>query len=1199
MNTNEEQKKSARPVVKRPEGDSTTGDVARREEEMLAFWNEHDVFNKSIETPAGKEPVGDFVFYDGPPFATGLPHYGHILAGTIKDAVPRFWTMNGYRVRRKWGWDCHGLPLENLIEKKLGLATKRDIEEYGVKNFNEAARDAVLEFRDDWREIIPRMGRWADMDDDYRTMDSTYTESVWWVFKSLHEKGLVYEGFKGMHLCPRCGTTLSNFEVNQGYKDIKDIAVTVKLPLLDDAGEVTDTSLLVWTTTPWTLPGNMAAAVNNEHEYAKVKVTTDDGEEIVVLAKERIAQLDTEDHEILETFKGSELVGKSYKPPFSYHQDREFENKGNAWKIYHADYVELGEEGTGAVHLAPAYGEEDMELAKVEGIPIVHHVDSDGHFMDFVTDFAGQLVKPKDDDDAGVTHLDADIEIVKALKANDTLFRKENITHSYPHCWRCDTPLLNYATTSWFVEVTKIRDELVAENNKVKWVPEHVGKNRFGKWLENARDWAVSRQRYWGAPLPIWRNPVTKEYKVFGSLSELQEYVPKSGNTYFTMRHGESTKNTQALVTNAYDAPYPLTEKGIGDVKKTAKELMGKVDLIITSPVLRAKETAELVATEIGMSVDEVIIDERIRETEHGVYEGRPLSEYREQYGAGIHKFEAKPEGGENWSDLRARVGDFMYELEKKYHDKRILIVSHGDPLTMLHASVAGLSKEDTVATYSDAYPEKGVARELSFTPMPHNDIYALDFHRPYIDDFAVFEDGVQLERVPDVFDCWFESGSMPYAETHYPFDPSSRAEGGSAHYGAGNLDDDKLYPVRFPADFISEAVDQTRGWFYSLMVLGVALFGKSPFQNVITNGLVLAEDGKKMSKKLQNYPDPVELVERQGADSMRFYLLSSPIIKGEDLNFSEKEVQELQRKNIGRLHNVLAMYEQYAGDEKAHADSLHVLDRWILARLYELISEATEGFKNYELDRATRPITDFIDDLSVWYLRRSRDRLKGDDAEDKQATLATLKYVLQNLALVMAPSMPFYAEYLWSRVKETDGALSVHLGVWPKAESVDRGVLDSMAKTREMVSLALEQRAKANIKVRQPLLKLRVHDVLPHEYLVLVTDEVNVKEIVVDVSMEETVMLDLSITEELKAEGDAREFMRQVQDMRKQAGLLPHDRISLTVQTSDGGEALVTQFLSEIKKTVGADDITFGDATGTEVKAGDHECTVELKKVS
>lgn len=1170
MHTKEQQEKS---------------EVALREEVVLEFWREHDVFKESIETPAGSSPKGVFVFYDGPPFATGLPHHGHMLPGTIKDAIPRFWTMQGYRVRRKWGWDCHGLPLENLIEKKLGLSTKRDIEEYGIKNFNEQARGAVLEYADDWKRIIPRMGRFADMDDDYKTMDSTYTESVWWVFKTLHEKGLVYEGFKSMHLCPRCGTTLSNFEVNQGYKDIKDIAVTVKLPFLDDAGQPTDTSLLVWTTTPWTLPGNMAAAVHTDADYMKVEVETEAGKEKVVLAKGRLAQLGDVLYEVVEEMKGSELVGKSYQPPFAFYKSMEFEGKENAWKIYHADYVEIGTEGTGAVHLAPAYGEEDMELAKAHGVPIFHHVDESGHFREFVSDFAGQLVKPKDDDDAGITHLDADIEIVKALKENGTLFKKENITHSYPHCWRCDTPLLNYATTSWFVEVTKIKDKLVEENSKVHWVPEHVGTNRFGKWLEGARDWAVSRQRYWGAPLPVWRNPETKEYKVFGSLAELQEFVPKSGNTYYTMRHGESEKNVLKVITNQPDAPYPLTEKGIVDVKETAASLKGKIDVIITSPVLRAQETAELVAAELGIPTTDIVVDERIRETDHGEYEGRSKAEFKAEFPADITRFTNKPDTGETWSDLRQRGGEFMFDLEKTYQDKSVLIVSHGDPLAMLHASVAGRTKEETVKFYHDDYPKKGVVRELSFVPFPHNDLYELDFHRPYIDTVELYEDGVKLERVPDVFDCWFESGAMPYGQHHYPF----------------SCDEQTFTNEHFPANFISEGLDQTRGWFYSLIVLGTALFGKSPYENVVVHGLVLAEDGKKMSKKLQNYPDPLELADRVGVDTMRFYLLSSPAIRGEDLRYSEKEVVELQRKNIGRLHNVLAMYEQYAGKGngrvESRSDSTHALDRWIIARLQQLIAESTAGYKNYELDRATRPLTDFIDDLSVWYLRRSRDRLKGDDEADAEITLATLRYVLKNLALVMAPAMPFYAEYLWGRVKEDDDEKSVHLAKWPEAGEVDEELLTKMIATREVVSLALEQRAKAGIKVRQPIASIIGPARWDKEFVSIILDEVNAKKLI-DGTDDFSIKIDTEITPELKAEGDAREFMRQVQDMRKKAGLEPRDRIALIVQTSDAGEAVIKTHQTEIQKTVGADTLTFGDANGVEIKAGEHEFTVEMNRI-
>src|SRR6056297_682870 len=1158
-------------------------DVALREEAILDFWREHDIFNKSLEQDA---PNGDYVFYDGPPFATGLPHYGHILAGTIKDAIPRFWTMNGYRVRRKWGWDCHGLPLENLIEKELGLATKRDIEAYGIKNFNEKARSAVMRYADDWRAIVPRMGRFVDMENDYRTMDPSYTESVWWSFKALYDKGLVSEGFKSMHLCPRCGTTLSNFEVNQGYKDIKDIAVTVKLRLLDDIGEPTDTFLLVWTTTPWTLPGNLAAAVHNEHTYVRVTVATEAGAEEVILAKERLAQLGTEEYNVLEEMPGSDLVGRRYVPPFTWLQAQEMDGKDNAWKIYHADYVELGEEGTGAVHLAPAYGEEDMELAKVEGVPIVHHVDETGHFKDFVTDFAGQLVKPKDDEASEVSHLDADIMVVKALKANGTLFRKENITHSYPHCWRCDTPLLNYATTSWFVEVTKFKDELVAENNKITWVPEHVGTNRFGKWLEGARDWAVSRQRYWGAPLPVWRNPETGEIKVFGSLEELQEYVPKSGNTYYTLRHGESTKNTLRVVTDDPEADYPLTEKGIADTTAAMSEL-SEIDIIISSPVVRARETAKIAAASLGIPEEAIINDERIAETKHGVFEGRPITAYKEAYPIGYGKFTACPEGGETWNDLRVRGGVFLRALEQEYQNKKILIVSHGDPLCMLRATATGLTEDQIVDQYRDTYPIKGKVEPLPFTPFPHNDHFELDFHRPYIDNIELHEDGVKLERVPDVFDCWFESGSMPYGQHHYPF----------------SCNEVQFMGEHYPAQFIAEGLDQTRGWFYSLIVLGTALFGQSPYQNVIVNGLVLAEDGRKMSKSLQNYPDPMDVANSLGVDAMRYYLLSSSIMRGEDLNFAEAGVQEVQRKNIGRLHNVLTMYEMFApvsanatsattngaSDVPADNTSTHVLDRWITARLNQLIAESTAGYKAYELDKATRPITDFIDDLSVWYVRRSRDRFKGTDEADKTAALATLRYILRELAKVVAPAMPFYAEHLYRAVKTDTEPESVHLTQWPDGGAVDAQLLDEMRVVREVVTAALEARTKAGIKVRQPVASVSGPQ-LADAYVPLVLAELNAK-----AYQEGSITIDTTITPELQREGDAREFMRAMQDMRKQAGLQPSDRVTLTVQTSDGGEAVVEAHRADIARTVGATEITFGDAEVVEVQAGEQSFTVEM----
>nr|MBP9717662.1 class I tRNA ligase family protein [Candidatus Paceibacterota bacterium] len=804
-------------------------EVAVREEFIQAFWQEHDIFNKSVVTPAGEIPKGDYVFYDGPPFATGTPHYGHILASAIKDAVPRYKTMQGYRVERKWGWDCHGLPLENLIEKKLGLATKRDIEAYGVKNFNEAARDTVMEYADYWKMAIPRMGRWADMENDYKTMDSTYTESVWWVFSELHKKGLVFEGFKTMHLCPRCGTTLSNFEVNLGYKDIKDIAVTVKLPLLDKEGNVTDTSLLVWTTTPWTLPGNLAAAVNKDFEYVKVLVKSEAGEEKVILAKGRLAQLGETPYEVLETIKGEDLIGLSYQPPFPYLSGEEFD-KTNAWKIWHADYVELGEEGTGAVHIAPAYGEDDMQLAKANGIPIIHHVDTDGHFLPFVTDFAGKLVKPKDDDSAGVDHKDADIEILKALQTAGKIFKKENITHSYPHCWRCDTPLLNYATTSWFVNVPKIKDELVAQNDAVKWVPEHVGTNRFGKWLEGARDWAVSRQRYWGAPLPIWRNPKSGEYKVIGSLAELQSHLPKRGNSYTIMRHAEAQSNTSGVIDAVADEQNPLTKKGEADAVATAQALRANgVTLIVHSGMQRARLTAQIIARELGLPESALIEDVRMQEFKVGTeWEGKTWAEFNSQFTSEEDKFTKQFEGGESRYDLIKRVGEFLYEYDAKCENEHTLVIGHGSSLFALEAVAQGADYDQMIALKKKGYLKNSEMKALSFVPLPHNDKYELDYHRPYIDEIDLFDtDGTKLERIKDVFDCWFESGSMPYGQCHYPF----------------SCDADTFTKEKFPAQFIAEGLDQTRGWFYSLIVLGTALFGKSPYQNVIVNGLVMAED--------------------------------------------------------------------------------------------------------------------------------------------------------------------------------------------------------------------------------------------------------------------------------------------------------------------------------------------------------------------
>src|SRR3989339_1860090 len=484
--------------------------VSLNEKRILKFWRENKIFEKTLEQKADDK----FVFYDGPPFATGEPHYGHILAGTIKDAIPRYQTMRGNFVRRQWGWDCHGLPIENLIEQELNLGHKKDIEEYGVDKFNESAKNAVLRFDSNWKEVVPRLGRFVDMEHAYKTMDATYTESIWWAFKTLHEKGLVYEGHKIMYVCPRCETPLAQSEVAEGYTDLTDISVTAKFELADEPG----TYLLAWTTTPWTLPGNVAIAVNKDIDYVKVEA---EGIKYV-LAKERLESVFNTPYKIEKEFKGSELVGKSYIPVFDYYlNDKTIKNHENGWKVYHADFV-TAESGTGIAHEAPAFGAEDMELGIKEKLPFVQHVSMSGQFKPEVKDFAGKYVKQKGDTQS------ADIEIIKYLAQKGTLFSKEKIVHSYPLCWRCETPLLNYASSSWFVEVSKFRDKLVEENKKIHWVPESIGTNRFGKWLEGARDWAVSRARFWGAPIPVWKCNKCEKPFVVGSLSDIKKLAKPS-----------------------------------------------------------------------------------------------------------------------------------------------------------------------------------------------------------------------------------------------------------------------------------------------------------------------------------------------------------------------------------------------------------------------------------------------------------------------------------------------------------------------------------------------------------------------------------------------------------------------------------------------------------------------------------------------
>ncbi len=903
-------------------------DAAKREERILAWWQECDIFTKSLQK---KAPKGDYVFYDGPPFATGLPHYGHIVASVIKDVIPRYFTMRGYRVPRVWGWDCHGLPIENIVEKKLGFKHKKEIEEYGIDKFNEECRAQVLSYASEWEKIIPRIGRFVDMKNAYRTMDKSFMESVWWVFKQIYDKGLVYEDYRSMHICPRCETTLSQTEVSEGYKEVKDIAVTVKFKLKhpEKIGLSGDVFMLAWTTTPWTLPGNVALAINKDIAY--VVVRSEGKSESYIVAKAAAQRLALEGPAGTDAVDTAKLLGLEYEPPFDYYQnDASLTNRENGWKVYHADFV-TEDAGTGIAHEAPAFGADDWELLKRENLPFVQHVGYDGTMHKEVRDFAGMEAKPRSDDDK--VRLGTDIAVLKYLQEHGTFFSKENIVHAYPHCWRCDTPLLNYATSSWFVSIAKLKENLLQNAQRISWSPQHIKEGRFGKWLEGARDWSISRQRFWASVIPIWVCASCKEKRVFGSAAELE-----------------------------------------------------------------------------------------------------------------------------------AASGQTIEDLHKHVVDKVQVPCACGE----------------------------------------------------------------SMRRVPDVLDTWFDSGSMPYASKHYPFENK------------------ETFEAAFPAQFIAEGLDQTRAWFYYLHVLAGGVFGKNAFQNVIVNGIVLAEDGKKMSKKLQNYPDPMQVVETYGADALRFYLLSSPVVQAENLFFSEAGVDEVAKKNVGRLMNVLAFYQLFEDETEANAKSTHILDRWILASLDAFVEETTRGYDRYDLAGAARPLTQFVDDLSVWYVRRSRDRFK-EEGSDKQAALATLRSVLSTTARTIAPIMPFLAEELWQVVKGKDDVESVHLASWPEIKrntwtflpSKKRAIREEMAYVRTLASEALMLRQKAGIKVRQPLASLSVAKTLSKELATVLADEVNVQEI--RFGAKETT-LDTALTKELVALGDEREKARAVADARKSLGLSQKD---------------------------------------------------------
>ncbi len=1038
---------------------SGQANFAAMEEETLKFWEENHTFEKSKENRRG---APEFIFYDGPPFATGLPHYGHLLAGTIKDVVPRYQTMRGKFCDRTFGWDCHGLPVEYEMEKELKLSGKKEIEHYGIDKFNEACRGIVLRYTAEWETIVKRMGRWVDFRNGYRTMDRNYMESIWWVFKQLWDAGLIYEGYKILPYCPRCSTPLSNFEANQGYMEVDDPAITIRFK----ADGLENTYFLAWTTTPWTLPSNMALAAGPDIDYVKVK----DGDDFYIMAEARLSAYYKKNlPEIVERCKGSDLKGMTYEPLFDYFAQKKAQG---AFRVITADYVST-EDGTGIVHIAPGFGEDDAIAGKANNIPDVCPIDDECKFTAEVPDYTGIYVK------------DADKEIIRRLKEEGKLIHRGTIKHNYPHCWRDDSPLIYKAVSTWFVRIDRIKERMLKSNEQMSWVPEHIKEGRFGKWLENARDWAISRNRYWGCPLPIWRSKETGEAVCVGSVAELEKLT------------------------------------------------------------------------------------------------GR--------------KFE--------------------------------------------------------------------------------------DIHKHYVDKVEILsEKGTVLRRVPEVLDCWFESGSMPYAQKHYPFENKERFE------------------RNFPADFIAEGQDQTRGWFYTLTVLSSALFGQPPAKHVVVNGMILAEDGQKMSKRKKNYPDPMYVVNTYGADALRLFLLGSPVVRAEDLRFSEEGIKEVLRGVMLPIWNSYSFFTTYAnvdnweppkGGLKAPEHPSNPLDRWILSSLADMVTEIREAMDTYHLQKAANRFEKFVEDLTNWYIRRSRRRFwKSQNDTDKLDAYSTLYYVLITFTKCAAPFIPYITEEIYRGLRTAEMPESVHLCDYPESDTHRRDpYLDKqMESTMNAVSLGRFLRTQKNLKIRQPLAKAILVAADPEvrkmltETSDIISEELNVKQIVVQESddglvelsakanfkvlgpklgarmkqaaariaeltpaeirtMEQggtvelelpdgkialtvqdlnvnraekegvtvatehgiTLALDTALTHELVLEGLAREFVSKVQNMRKEANLEVSDRILLHEISDPEVEEALNTFRSYVCSETLAETVENGGIEGallvSDCDLNGHACRIFLKK--